>query len=55
VVAAFGLRHLLFGISSLDPMTLGTSIALVVAVTVAASIIPAVAAARIEPRAALED
>jgi ABC-type antimicrobial peptide transport system permease subunit len=53
--AAFGLRHLLFGISPFDPITLGTSIAVVVAVTVAASIIPAAAAARIEPRAALED
>ncbi len=55
VAAAFGLRHLLFGISPLDPLTLGTSIALVVAVTVAASLIPAATAARIEPRAALED
>ena len=55
VAAAFGLRHLLFGISPFDPITLGTSIAVVVAVTVAASIIPAAAAARIEPRAALED
>jgi ABC-type antimicrobial peptide transport system permease subunit len=55
VAAAFGLRHLLFGISPFDPVTLGTSIAVVVAVTVAASIIPATAAARIEPRAALED
>jgi len=55
VAAAFGVRHLLFGISPADPVTLGTSIAIVVAVTFAASIIPAVAAARIEPRAALED
>jgi putative ABC transport system permease protein len=55
VAAAFGLRHLLFGISPFDPITLGTSIAVVVAVTVAASIIPAAAAARIEPRVALED
>jgi predicted permease len=55
VAAAFGLRHLLFGISPFDPVTLGTSIAVVVAVTIAASIIPAAAAARIEPRAALED
>jgi ABC-type antimicrobial peptide transport system permease subunit len=46
---------LLFGISPIDPITLGTSIAVVVAVTVAASIIPAASAARIEPRAALED
>jgi putative ABC transport system permease protein len=51
--AAFGLRHLLFGISPFDPVTLVTSIAVVVAVTAAASIIPAAAAARIEPRAAL--
>ncbi len=55
VFAAFGLRHLLFGISPVDPSTLGTSIAIVVAVTVATSIIPAAAAARIEPRVALED
>ena len=55
VAAAFGLRHLLFGISPFDPLTLGASIAVVVGVTVAASIIPAAAAARIEPRAALED
>jgi len=55
VAAAFGLRHLLFGISPFDPITLGSSIAVVMAVTVAASIIPAAAAARIEPRAALED
>jgi len=55
VAAAFGLRHLLFGISAFDPITLGTSIAVVVAVTLAASIIPAAAAARIEPRAALEE
>jgi putative ABC transport system permease protein len=55
VAAAFGLRHLLFGISPFDPIALGTSIAVVVAATVAASIIPAAAAARIEPRAALKD
>jgi predicted permease len=55
VTAAFGLRHLLFGISPFDPITLATSIAVVVAVTVAASIIPAAGAARIEPRVALED
>jgi putative ABC transport system permease protein len=53
--AAFGLRHLLFGISPFDPVTLGTSIVIVVAAAVVASIIPAVAAARIEPRTALED
>jgi len=45
---------LLFGISPLDPVTLGTSIVVVVAVAVAASLIPAAAAARIEPRVALE-
>jgi putative ABC transport system permease protein len=53
--AAFGLRHLLFGISPFDPITLSAAIAVVVAVTVAASLIPAAAAARVEPRAALED
>jgi ABC-type antimicrobial peptide transport system permease subunit len=55
VAAAFALRHLLFGISPFDPVTLGTSIAVVVAVAVAASVVPAAAAGRIEPRAALED
>jgi putative ABC transport system permease protein len=55
LAAAFGLRHLLFGISPFDPITVGTSIAVVIAVAVAASLIPAAAAARIEPRAALED
>ena len=55
VAAAFGLRHLLYGISPFDAVTLGTSILVVVAVTVAASIVPAAAAARIEARAALED
>jgi len=55
VAAAFGLRHLLFGISPFDPITLVTAIAVVVAVTAAASMVPAAAAARIEPRAALED
>jgi ABC-type antimicrobial peptide transport system permease subunit len=55
VAAAFALRHLLYGISPLDPATLGTSIVILVGVTVAASLVPAAAAARIEPRAALED
>jgi ABC-type antimicrobial peptide transport system permease subunit len=54
MAAAFGLRHLLFGISPFDAITLGSSIVVVVGVTVAATMIPAVAAARIEPRAALE-
>ena len=55
VAAAFGLGHLLYGISPFDPVTLGASIVVVVAVAVAASIVPAAAAARIEPRVALED
>jgi predicted permease len=55
VAAAFGLRQLLYGISPFDAGTLATSIVVVVAVTVAASIVPAAAATRIEPRAALED
>jgi len=55
LAAAFGLRHLLFGISPLDPLTLTTSIVIIVAVTIAACIVPATAASRIEPRAALED
>ncbi|HEY7288763.1 MAG TPA: ADOP family duplicated permease [Vicinamibacterales bacterium] len=55
VAAAFALRHLLYGISPFDPVTLASSIVVVVAVTALASIIPAAAAARVEPRAVLED
>jgi putative ABC transport system permease protein len=55
VVAAFGMRPLLFDVSPLDPMTLMGSIVVIVTATIAASLIPAASAARVEPRAALED
>lgn len=55
LAAGFGLRHLLFDISPVDPISLAASIAVICAATIAASVIPATAAARIEPRAALED
>jgi ABC-type antimicrobial peptide transport system permease subunit len=55
LAAGFGLRHLLFDISPFDPISLGGSIAVICAATIAASLIPATTAARIEPRAALED
>jgi ABC-type antimicrobial peptide transport system permease subunit len=53
--AGFGLRHLLFDISPFDPISLAGSIAVLCAATIAASVIPAITAARVEPRAALED
>jgi ABC-type antimicrobial peptide transport system permease subunit len=55
LAAGFGLRHLLFDISAFDPISLAGSIAVICAATIAASLIPATTAARIEPRAALED
>jgi predicted permease len=53
--AGFGLRHLLFDISPFDPISLAGSIAVICAATIAASVIPAITAARVEPRAALEE
>jgi ABC-type antimicrobial peptide transport system permease subunit len=55
VAAALSLRHLLFGVSPFDPVTVLSSIAVIAGVTLAASLVPAVAAARVEPRAALEE
>ena len=55
LAAGFGLRHLLFDISPFDPISLAGSIVVICAATVAASLIPATTAARIEPRAALDD
>jgi putative ABC transport system permease protein len=55
LAAGFGLRHLLFDISPFDPISLAGSMAIICAATIAASLIPASTAARIEPRAALED
>ena len=54
-VAGLGMRPLLFDVSPFDPITLVGSIVVIAAATIAASLIPAAAAARVEPRAALED
>src|SRR5919108_1482811 len=54
VAAGLGLRHLLFGVSPFDLVTVLASIVVIAGVSLAASLIPAVAAARVEPRAALE-
>ena len=55
LAAGVGLQHLLFDVSPFDPATLAGSVIIIAAATVAACLIPAVAAARVEPRAALED
>jgi ABC-type antimicrobial peptide transport system permease subunit len=55
VAAALSLRHLLFGVSPFDPVTVLASVVVIAGVTLAASLVPAVAAARVEPRAALEE
>jgi predicted permease len=55
VVAGLGMRPLLFDVSPFDPVTLMGSIVVIATATVAASLIPAAVAARVEPRAALED
>jgi predicted permease len=55
VIAGLGLRHLLFGVSPFDLVTVLASIVVIAGVALAASLIPAVAAARVEPRAALEE
>jgi ABC-type antimicrobial peptide transport system permease subunit len=55
VVAGLGMRPLLFDVSPFDSITLMGSIVVIATATIAASLIPAAAAARIEPRVALED
>ncbi len=55
VAAGLGLRHLLFGVAPFDPATMLASIVVIAAVALAASLVPALAAARVEPRAALEE
>src|SRR3989440_336038 len=55
VAAGLGLRHLLFGVSPFDPVTVLASIVVIAGVSLAASFVPAVATARVEPRAALEE
>jgi ABC-type antimicrobial peptide transport system permease subunit len=54
VVAGLGMRPLLFDLSPLDPITLIGSVVVIATATIAASLIPAAAAARVEPRVALE-
>jgi ABC-type antimicrobial peptide transport system permease subunit len=54
-IAGPGMRPLLFGVSPLDPVTLAGSVALIAAATLAASLIPAASAARVELRVAQED
>ena len=55
VVAGLGMRSLLFDVSPFDPITLMGSILVIATATIVASLIPAASAARVEPRAALED
>jgi ABC-type antimicrobial peptide transport system permease subunit len=43
----------LFGVRQLDPLTLGATASLLLAVSFCASLIPAISAARIEPSRAL--
>jgi hypothetical protein len=52
---ATGMRPLLLDVSPFDPITLMGSIVVIATAMIAASLIPAAAAVRVEPRAALED
>jgi predicted permease len=54
-VAALGMRPLLFEVSPFDPLILMGAIVVIASATIAASMIPAASAARVEPRVALED
>jgi putative ABC transport system permease protein len=57
VIGAFGvtrfLSRFLFGVSPMDPATLATVAFVLTAVTIAASVLPALRAARVDPMAAL--
>jgi ABC-type antimicrobial peptide transport system permease subunit len=55
IAAGLSLRHLLYNVSPFDPITFVGAIAVITFATAVASLIPAVAASRVEPRAALED
>jgi ABC-type antimicrobial peptide transport system permease subunit len=46
---------MLFGLKASDPVTIGLSVALLAAVAMAASLVPAMRAARLEPMAALRE
>ncbi len=49
------LAGMLYGVSAADPLTLGAVIAIVLAVSVAASLLPAIRAARLEPMQVLRE
>jgi putative ABC transport system permease protein len=48
-IASLSLQSLLFGISLVDPLTLGGSTLILLAVAVAASLLPAWRAAKVDP------
>ena len=52
-LAATTLRHLVWGISVNDPLTFGLAAAVVLVVTVVATLVPAVRIARLNPITAL--
>jgi putative ABC transport system permease protein len=49
------LRHLLYQVSAVDPITLAATAALLATAATVAAVLPAARAARVEPRVALED
>ena len=55
LLAGLGMQPLLFDVSPFDPITLMGSVVVIATATIAASLLPAASAARVEPRVALED
>jgi ABC-type antimicrobial peptide transport system permease subunit len=53
VAVGFAMKSMLFGLSPVDPLTLGSVAALLAAVTITATAIPAWRASRIDPVIAL--
>jgi ABC-type antimicrobial peptide transport system permease subunit len=53
VLVAMGMQSLLVGIGALDPLSLGGSAVLLVLAAVAASLVPAIQAARVDPSRSL--
>jgi ABC-type lipoprotein release transport system permease subunit len=49
------LAGMLYGVSATDPLTLGSVVLLVLAVSILASLLPAIRAARLEPMQVLRD